>query len=323
MTRLGWDVAIRCLEDAPEPALAEALAAFEEQFNYPLGPGRSFRISHGDDYGRFFRAIGDGRNFVALRRGAVLATLGVSIRTLILPDESRREAAYVGDLKVAPAARRSLIYARLALAAVGWGAARVYAAYGVVMDGTPLTPEQYTGRAAIPHFAAAGRMSVLRVPAGRASRVERSAIAAGSADAGENAFAALSGGRYRGVGGRPELRSGSPPAWLLHRQGSACGRIEDTRRAKRLIDADGVEMLSGHLARFAWRTPAAGAELIRAARGVAADRGFAALFTAVPADDCAAILAALDLPQTVVAPATVYAIGLLQPAPWIIDTSEI
>jgi hypothetical protein len=43
---------------APSPSQAKALAEFEGQFNYPLGAGRSFRISHGEDYPRFFRAIG-------------------------------------------------------------------------------------------------------------------------------------------------------------------------------------------------------------------------------------------------------------------------
>ena len=47
-----------------------ALARFEEQFTYPLGPGRTLRISHGDDYPRFFRAIGDAACFVAERSGA-------------------------------------------------------------------------------------------------------------------------------------------------------------------------------------------------------------------------------------------------------------
>src|SRR5207248_147124 len=43
---------VYALRDRPPPALALALTAFEHQFTYPLGPGRTFRLSHGDDYPR-------------------------------------------------------------------------------------------------------------------------------------------------------------------------------------------------------------------------------------------------------------------------------
>ncbi|HTE89320.1 MAG TPA: hypothetical protein VK639_10220 [Terriglobales bacterium] len=49
------------LSSPPSPALARALAEFEAPFTYPLGPGKSFRISHGEDYTLFFRAQGLGR----------------------------------------------------------------------------------------------------------------------------------------------------------------------------------------------------------------------------------------------------------------------
>ena len=45
---------VHALADMPEPNLAYALARFEEQFRYPLGKDQSFRISHGEDYPRFF-----------------------------------------------------------------------------------------------------------------------------------------------------------------------------------------------------------------------------------------------------------------------------
>ena len=61
---------VHALSAPPPTALARALDRFEGQFRYPLGPGRSFRISHGDDYPRFFRAMGEGACFVAERDGA-------------------------------------------------------------------------------------------------------------------------------------------------------------------------------------------------------------------------------------------------------------
>ena len=91
------------LSGPPSLDLAGKLAAFEEQFIYPLGPGRHFRITHGEDYPRFFRAMGEAVCFVVEQEDRVAGTLGMAIRRLILPDGTSRRAAYFGDLKIAPA----------------------------------------------------------------------------------------------------------------------------------------------------------------------------------------------------------------------------
>ena len=110
------------LREPPEPTLARALAEFERRFTYPLGPGRSFRISHGEDYPRFFRAMGPATCFVMEQGGRVVGALGVAIRPLQFPDGIRRPAAYIGDLKVDPDVRGSLVFLRLAQAAARMGA---------------------------------------------------------------------------------------------------------------------------------------------------------------------------------------------------------
>ena len=74
------------LRTAPPPELADALERFEEQFHYPLGSDRFFRISHGEDYPRFFRAMGEGVCFVAERDGEVLGAMGAALRRLALPN---------------------------------------------------------------------------------------------------------------------------------------------------------------------------------------------------------------------------------------------
>src|SRR5437588_48708 len=96
------------LQDPPAPDLARALEVFEEQFSYPLGPGRTFRISHGADYPRFFRAMGEAAVFVAEREGQVLGTVGAALRRLRTPDGTEARVAYLGDLKVLPAARAAV-----------------------------------------------------------------------------------------------------------------------------------------------------------------------------------------------------------------------
>ncbi|HEY8750262.1 MAG TPA: hypothetical protein VIM11_19920, partial [Tepidisphaeraceae bacterium] len=87
---------VHALRDQPPPDLARALAEFDARFSYPLGPDRSFHISHGEDYPRFFRAMGDARCFVAEKRGRVTGAIAVAIRTIRSPDGDERQAAYIG-----------------------------------------------------------------------------------------------------------------------------------------------------------------------------------------------------------------------------------
>jgi len=77
----------------------------------------------------------------------------------------------------------------------------------------------------------------------------------------------LTGGCYASLDGNPAERSETSPLWLLEPDGSACGRLEDTRRAKRLIADDGVEMRSAHLSCFAYQDPRAGAVLFSVLSG--------------------------------------------------------
>lgn len=314
---------VHAVRDQPAAELARALAEFEGRFTYPLGPGRSFRISHGEDYPRFYRAIGPATCFVAQNAHCVIGTLGVAIRRLLMPDGSERAVAYIGDLKIDPAARGGLALLRLALAADAWARPQVSAAYGIVMDGTPVSPASYSGRAGIPSFLQVGKVFVLRIPADYDATGEREARWVVPAEQGAECYRFLSRGRYAACGGTPAERSEVAPLWLMHPEGSACGRLEDTRCAKRLIDSTGVEMLSAHLACFACRTPQAGAELIGAAARHAARQERPALFVAISEQDIEALDGALGPTPKIVAPATVYGAALPSGPAWNINSSEI
>jgi len=314
---------IHALRDRPTPQLARALAEFERRFTYPLGPGRSFRISHGEDYPRFFRAMGPATCFIAQRDHRLVGAMGVAIRPLLMPDGSQREVAYIGDLKVDPDARGTAAFLRLALTALAWARPQVDAAFGVVMDGTAALPASYSGRVGIPSFLAVGKISVIRFPTGRDQAAPADDRWTASRERGIECYQALCAGRYTAWGGAPAERSEMMPLWLVHPDGTACGRLEDTRRAKRLIDCNGTEMISAHLACFAWRDPRAGAELIHAARRRAATENRPALFVAVADQDVPALEDALGVGEKVFAPATVYGAGLLSGPAWNINTSEI
>jgi hypothetical protein len=308
--------------EPPSPELAEALAAFERSFTYPLGPGRSFRIEHGPDYARFYRAQGEARCFARVEEGRVLGVLCVALRPVLLPDGSAEQAAYIGDVKLAAEARCGTTLHRLARAAMEWAAPRCRSAYGVVMDGTSVVPDSYTGRAGIPAFNVLGKLMIYRLSipgdpswwvAGTNSREE--AVRA--------CFHQLGAGRIACPPGRPNQRSTIEPVWLMLPDGTACGCLEDTRRAKRLIADDGQEMVSAHLSCFAFRNPSAGVRLLLAALTRTAMLGYPALFAAVDQSDAAAFDA--EIPSTVEvvrAPATVFGHQLPAGA-WLLATSEI
>ena len=309
---------VHALAAAPGPALAAALARFEGQFAYPLGPGRSFRVAHGDDYPRFFRAVGEAVCFVAERAGEVLGVLGLAATRVRTAEGAEVPAIYLGDLKVAPAARGGRVLVRLADAGRAWCRSRAACGFGVVMDGTPVTPDRYTGRLGIPPFREVAKVAVLRLPA----RPTGGASWSGDPSVGAALFARLAAGRVSTAGGNPLERSETPPAWLVAPDGSACGRFEDTRRAKRLIAAAG-EMVAAHLSCIGYANHAALAALLRSACRTAATRGFPAVFAAVPAREADAVLAAANEPGAVVAPATVFAAGFEPGREWSINTAEV
>lgn len=299
------------LSARPEPELAAALAHFELQFRYPLGPGRSFRIDHGDDYPRFFRAIGEAACFVAVEGGEVLGTIGCARARLRGPAGTTREVVYLGDLKLDPGARGGRVLLRLIGAVRGWAQPWTDAAFAVVMDGTAVTPERYTGRLGVPRFEALAHVEVLRVPA-RAG----TAVRPGLAGPGPRPGFAL-------VPVDPSTRSELTPTWLALPDGRAIGRLDDTRRAKRLFADDGSELASLHLGSLEYADADAAAELVGLAAAAAGVHGLAALFVAFPATLADAVHARLADDAIIRAPATIWGTGLPLDCEWNIDTAAI
>jgi len=187
---------INQLSGPPSPELASALAEFELPFTYPLGPEKFFRISHGEDYTLFFRAQGEGACFIAEDQGRVVGALGTAVRRLWMPDGGERSAAYFGDLKIAGKARGGAVLVRLARAAEDWLRPKVEAGFGVVMGGTSLTPEAYTGRAGIPGFQELGRLMVFRLSGTGKCAEDQPSRFLTSAETGLASYRRLSRGRY-------------------------------------------------------------------------------------------------------------------------------
>ena len=310
------------LRAAPSPDLARALEQFEGQFRYPLGAHRFFRIMHGPDYPRFFRAMGEGICFVAEKDERILGVMGAAIRPLAMPDGTERDVVYLGDVKTAPAARGGRTLLRLAEAVRAWAGTRVESAYAVVMDGTTATPVRYTGRLGIPLFSEVGKVMVLHFDsAGFTDNPDPRWLA--TREMGGACYDRLSGGSYACRGGDPSERSEMTPLWLMAPDERACGRLEDTRRAKRLMVDDGAEMRSAHLSCFAYAEPISGAGLLRMALRQAARHGFPGLFVSVPAGKAPALREALNDEKLTVAPATVFGACLESWDSWMMNSAEI
>lgn len=189
------------------------------------------------------------------------------------------------------------------------------------MGGTSLTPEAYTGRAGIPDFRELGRLMVLRISGGEGINASGNQLRT-TEENGRRCFERLSRGQYACPVGAARVRSEIEPAWLLTAHGSACGVLEDTRRAKRLISNDGTEMLSAHLSCFAYQNAEAGAEVIRAALRRAVQLGLPALFASVAEPHAPVLREVLGEFNVIAAPAIVYGTGL-EPGCWNINSAEI
>jgi hypothetical protein len=312
-------VKLHFLQSVVAPAMGQALADFETQFVYPLGEGASFSISHGRQYLPFFQAIGEATVLVAEHEGRVLATLAAVRRPLRWPDGTLRSSVYLGDLKVAPEARSGIVLGRMLLAMRESLAGHAYG-YGIVMEGTGRTPSQYTGRANIPPFRALARLMVLSLSTGRLDGLWPAA----SESERERVFEDLRPAGFLPLGGSPWLRTELEPVALVDPHGQACGRLEDTRRGKRLWGSDGQEMRAAHLSRFVWRTGPDGLRLLRQAASRCARAKIPTLFVCLPWERAPDLLACLGELSFQPAPARVYGVGFEDSqADWWVDSAEI
>ncbi|MBI5245967.1 MAG: hypothetical protein HY923_02205 [Elusimicrobia bacterium] len=288
-------------------SVGQSLRALEREFDYPLGPDERFRIDHGPEYGRFYSSMGESACVVVYDGDEPCATVSAALRTA-----AGAPAVYGGDLKVHPRARGGKAYHRAASELARWTAKRAERAYSVVMGGTAALPDEYSGRAGLPALRKVAGLTVFSLAAspGGADGAEA------PLGAWERAFGELTRGCVVPTGGEPARRSSAPPRLLLGPGGAACGRLEDTREAKKLLRLNGTEIKAAHLASFAFRSARSGVAL---ARRAAALSGAERLFFCVPESRAAELAAELGAG----APAAVYATGDWPAGDWIISSSEI
>ena len=313
---------LHTISDSPAPILSHALAKFEQQFTYPLGTDRFFRIEHNADYAKFYRSIGTARCFIVLHDKEILGVISAALRPIFFPNGSEGQVCYLGDLKVAPRANAGRLLIQFHQAIRTW--LMQYpstAAFGIVMNGARAVPSDYSGRIGIPAFSAISQTSILRITCEQQTNTQHLFTATETEV--RTCYRRLSLGRYASPVGNPNERSLLPPIWLATPDMSACGCLEDTRKAKCLISNDGSELISAHLSAFAFNNVHDGAALIREACKRVMQLGYPALFVAVAETDTPILCATLGGLPLVYAPATVYAHGLESRSAWNINSSEI
>lgn len=304
---------IHSFRETPPDWLGLALERFELQFQYPLGAGETFRISHGRKYLPFFAAMGTATVLVAEQAGAVIGTLARVERWIEVhgTKTSRRPVHYLADVKISTEARGKRVLSALMLEAkrqIELTESR--SCYSVVMSGTARLPTDYTGRVGIPSFEKSADIMILRMMAGKPSQSAPIApIALAATEAKPDCVV---------MGRRRELRSQMKPIAL---PGGAW--LEDTRRGKRLWTGNGLELMSAHLSSFRFEDASEGARIIGSALEAAQSLGFPAIFTAVPAWRYPALKAALTTVAVQEAPAAIYGHSIEANCDWWVDTAEI
>lgn len=306
--------------------MAGALSEFEEEFNYPLGSACRFRISHGDDYLGFFRAMGEATLVVAEDGGEISGAIARVRKEKNFRDGNSVEtlaAHYLCDLKVRADQRGRMVLPRLFRETKRQiEASDSQACYSVVMAGTGRLPTDYTGRLGIPKFDHLADITILRIAGGGGSgRTPECRVVDAAEFSAVGKSMKLPG--YQSPTRASTGRSLSTPVHLVSGEGDACGIIEDTRRTKRLFLESGEELMSAHLTAFRYRDPSAAGALLHGAVELARMAGFPAIFTAAPSGGLEVLLPFLRGLDVTEAPATVFGIGMKPGMDWWVDTAEI
>lgn len=304
-----------------KPTLNQALEAFEKQFRYPLGQS-FFRIYHGEDYLRFYSSIGKAIAILASDNEGIAGVCCAAERLFHHPAYGPQQVLYIGDLKLAPRARNGRVWWRMGQA-IREHYSRIDLAYSVVMDGTPYTPDTYTGRAGLPSFRAIGEIRIWRLGI-TALDSQADGIQPVTEIEGLSTFRRLAANQCYCTDGKPQLRSTVQPQWWLSEDGQSCALLEDTRSAKRLVYDDGKEIMSAHLSAFAYSDPRSAHHLIQAIchRLVAWD--CPGLFLSLP-KSISSLPELLEHPSrnSIITGATVYGNDPSMAGNWNIFTAEI
>ncbi|MCF8462663.1 MAG: GNAT family N-acetyltransferase [Rickettsiaceae bacterium] len=256
-------------------SLSHKVSEFERLFTYPLGQDRYFRIDHSPNYDAFYKAMGEAHTYYALYHDKIVASISYVIRTVKLHDHIDK-VAYLGDLKIHPDHQATRLFFSIAKHLQPILEREVSSAYGIVMDGTINTPEQYTGRLGIPKFERLKEVYVLRFDTKNCDTSTDSHI---SKESCFETYQNLSSKPFASIS-NSHMRSAIAREWFSTSK-LACGMLEDTRLAKRLFLESGEELRSAHLSYFVYDDVQQGFLVIKSALKRSFQLGFPAMFLAL------------------------------------------
>lgn len=308
------------LKDSPSTDLQEKLDKFEEQFTYPLGENSTFSISHHPHYLNFYLAMGEAICIVAHNEHGVQGTICASKRKIIFPDvNDEQNIFYIGDLKVTPAYQNKTLSYRLMMHLMEERYNPTIPLVSVVMEGTNVTPDNYTGRLGLPAFSAFDKYYILQL---KAQAYVDLGVDVCSNEKGIHRFAEIYQKPYFKPHSIP-LRAKPPFEWICYKEES-CALFENTMNAKRLFINDGNEMKNAHLSYLAFRKPESAYPIISHALALAKDHNYEALFLALTENEYHELSKVLKtLPVIHVAKARVYGSANVKSIHFNLNTAEI
>ncbi len=312
---------LRSLQADWPPELTRPVEDFERGFIYPPDPRTGNRIVHGAQTLAQLRALGPASSFIAEEEsGRVDGLLGVAIRQLRTPDGEAVPVLQVVDYRLRPGGDAEA-GKRLAQAAHLWGYSKVHAAFALVPeDDSPEAPV-YADRASIPAFRPLAKVAVFKFPCPATGEPDDT-WRAPAAEV-ERAFVDSVLGRYALPAGDAAARSRMEPVGLVAPDRAACGLVEDVRRHRRVLRADGRERPWAHLSNFTFREGPAALELISRALQHAAKAGCTSLCVAVPEPDAKRLRPEVARMKVTEIPVRVFGTLLdLSPA-WHVSSAEI
>lgn len=254
------------------------LQEFEALFSYPLSSTQFFRIAHGPCYTCFYESQGESFTWIVHTQKDIIATVSSSIRPITMKGKQHK-VAYIGDLKIHPDHQGGPTLFTIAKTLHLFLRERADFAYGVVMNGTKVVPSLYTGRLGIPSFEDVASIYVLRFDTHQDISLAHKATIC-DPDFAYRLYQSIhheNGSSYYAAPALHTIRSQLNPIGLEANQ-SACGILEDTRKAKRLFLNNRNELVAAHLSYFAFKRDVDALRLIQTALYLARSHGFPALF---------------------------------------------
>lgn len=264
------------LENTNDRELHQRLFAFEKQFDYPLGNGDRFYIDHSPDYKAFYQAIGRDNIVIVEKDNQIIATISSSIREITINDKVEK-VVYIGDLKIHPNYQSSRVLYKLINFLKSILEREASLAYCVVMEGTKITPKNYTGRLGIPTLAVQERINLIKFITNDYQEQNLKII---TEEEGYGLYCTLHNSSPLINYSNAKIRSLIAPTWFNYNN-QACAMIEDTRKAKKLFLENGSELISAHISYFSYADQNSAFTLLKHCIGYAYRHDFPIVFLAL------------------------------------------